>query len=82
MIVILNLGLFGMDNETADILDTLQGDEPIYQSQYESIDLRWNATDATSDVANVTWMAGTLPLMDDTFRETITNDDQVCRSVK
>ena len=77
MIVLLNIGLFGMDNQTDDILNRLNSDEPVYQSQYDSIDLRWNSTDVTSDVANVTWMAGSLPLMDDVHGETMTNDDQV-----
>ena len=66
-----------MDNQTADILDTLNSDEAIYQSQYDSIDLQWNATDDTSGVANLTWMAGSMPLVDDIHQETITNDDQV-----
>jgi hypothetical protein len=77
VIIIMNLGLFGMDNVTDDLLHTLNSDDPIYQSQYDSIDLRWNATDDTSDVANVTWMAGSMPGSDDKHAEVMTIDDQV-----
>ena len=77
VIIILNMGLFGMENDTHEVLETLNSDNPIYQSQYDSIDFRWNATDDASDVANVTWMAGNLPFYDDIHDETDTIDDQV-----
>ena len=59
------------------VLDALRSDQPLYQSQYDSIDFSWNATDDTSDIANMTWMAGLLPLMDDGHAETETIDTQV-----
>ncbi len=63
------------DNE--DVVELLRGTRTLYQRQYDSIGLRWNATDVTSDVANVTWMAGSLPGVDDWHPETGTIDDQV-----
>ena len=55
----------------------LKSDEPIYQTQYGPIELQWNTTVQTSDVANFTWMAGTMPLLGDIHAETVTTDDQV-----
>ena len=86
-IVITTLGLYGIDTENgtlddeSNLLERLQQSEAVYQTQYDSIDLRWNVTDETSDVANVTWMAGALPLMDDRHGETDTNDDQVGKGI-
>ena len=77
VITITTLGLFGMENDTEEILAALNSDQPLYQSQFDSIDLRWNVTDDTSDVANVTWMGGSLPFVDDKHKETETKDDQV-----
>ena len=86
-IVITTVGLFGAgdhnDTEswTDDDLDLdhqlLTRKQRLYQKQLDSIDLRWNATDTTSDVANVTWMAGSLPGMDDKHSETLTDDYEV-----
>ena len=75
--MITNIGLLGMDNITMDIVDALNGEDAIFQSQFDSIDFRWNVTDDVSRATNVTWMAGKLPLTDDIHEETMTNDDQV-----
>jgi hypothetical protein len=62
------------DSDVADdVLEMLRGDRTLYQTQYDSIDLRWN-------VANVTWMAGSLPNVDDWHEETEIIDDQVHES--
>ena len=78
-IVIIDIGLTGIesDNGTTRSLDILDRDEVIYQTQYGPIELQWNVTDETSDVANLTWMAGRVPYMDDVHTETETMDDKV-----
>ena len=81
-IVLTTVGLHGINNDTEHTqpLNTQQT-QPLYQAQYDSIDLRWNATDQTSDVSNVTWMAGSLPLSDDIHEETQTQDYEARLSI-